>query len=220
MSAETPVADYVVDLPAGGLLHLQTPDEVQFWNDSLAKYREEYTLSKQNDLIALGQLLQQQILLFRAQTAINGMEPEVDGGGVPTGAYKRVDLDGGEVMAWQKTMTAASMEMRAIEKSLGIDKSTREQGGSHTVDSYVKDLKRAAHQRGIHITERTLAYEKVIAEVRVRIRLLNEGDAEDRKYHNITAKTVILWLKDECDRLAEVDKTFNRDKGSLFVGKL
>lgn len=220
MPTEAPPADFRVELPAGGQLHLQTPDEVQFWEVSHERYKEDYTLSKQNDLIALGQLLQQQVLLFRAQTAINGMEPETDSAGVPTGSYKRVDLDGGEVMAWQKTMTAASQEMRAIEKSLGLDKATREQGGAHTVDSYIKTLKRAAHQRAVHIAQRTLEYEKVINELRVRLRLLYNGDEEDRKYHGITPKTVLDWLKEECARLEEVDRVHNREKGKLWLGKL
>lgn len=214
------VADYQVELPAGGVLHLQTPDEVQKWEDSLAKYREDYVLSKQNDLVALGQLLQQEVIIFRCQTAVNGMEPELDPGGVPTGSYKRVELDGSDLAAYQKTLTAASVEMRAIEKALGIDKTKREAGGTHTVDSYIKTLKRAAHQRGVHIAQRTLEYEAVINELRVRLRLLYRNDAEDRKYHNITPKTILDWLKEECDRLTEVDKEFDKEKGKLFAGKL
>lgn len=215
-----PVADYQVELPAGGVLHLQTPDEVDFWRVSYDRYKEDYTLSKQNDLIALGQLLQQQIILFRAQTAINGMEPELDAGGVPTGSYKRVELDGGEVASWQKTMASAASEMRALEKQLGIDKATREQGGAHTTDGYIKTLKRAAHQRAVHIAQRTLEYERVVNELRVRLRLLYNGDQEDRKYHNITPKTILDWLKEECARLEEVDKKHNRERGKVWLGKL
>jgi hypothetical protein len=220
LSAPANVADFSVELPSGGMLHLQTPDEVQFWNESMAKYGEEYTFAKQNDLITLGMLLQQQVILFRLQTQINGMEPELDASDVPTGAYKRIQLDAGETSTIQKTMTATAAEMRALEKSLGIDKATREQGGTHTVDSYVKSLKRAAHVRGVHIAERTIEYEKVINELRVRLRLLYNGDAEDRKYHSITPKTILDWLREECARLEQVDKDFNMQHGKLFIGKL
>lgn len=214
------VDDYQVELPAGGVLHLQTPDEVQFWNESMEKYREEYTFAKQNDLITLGLLLQQQVILFRLQTAVNGMEPEVDAGGVPTGHYKRVEIDSAELAVIQKTIQSTSAEMRALEKALGIDKATREQGGAHTVDSYIKALKRAGHTRGVHIAERTVAYERVINELRVRLRLLYNGDAEDRKYHNITPKTILDWLKEECEGLAQIDEEFNKQVGKLFIGKL
>lgn len=214
------IADFQVELPAGGVLHLQTPDEVQFWNESMARYSDEYTFAKQNDLVTLGLLLLQQVILFRLQTAVNGMEPELDAGGVPTGAYRRVEIDAGELSVIQKTIQSTSVEMRALEKSLGIDKATREQGGSHTVDSYVRSLKRAAHVRGVHIAERTVEYEKVVNELRVRLRLLYNGDGEDRKYHNITPKTILDWLKEECARLEQVDKDFHQQQGKLFIGKL
>lgn len=214
------VIDFEVELPAGGVLHLQTADEVQFWEDSADRYEEEYTLAKQNDKITLGQLLQQQIILFRCQTAINGMEPETDEQGVPTGRYRRVSIDGGELMAFQKAMQTASAEMRALEKQLGIDKATREQGGTHTVDSYIKALKRAAHARGVHISKRMIEYEAVIREAEVRWRLLYNADAEDRAYHDISAKTVCDWFKGELERLREIDRKFNQEIGSVFVGKL
>lgn len=220
LALSAPPVNYEVELPAGGRMHLQTPDEVQFWEESLAKYLDEYTFAKQNDLMTLGLLLQQQVILFRLQTQINGMEPQLDAGGVPTGAYRRIELDAGEVATVQKTITATSSEMRSLEKALGIDKATREQGGSHTLDSYLKTLKRAAHLRGIHIAERTIEYEKVINELRVRLRLLYNGDAEDRKYHGITPKTVLDWLNEECARLEVVDKEFNKQKGSVFIGQL
>jgi hypothetical protein len=214
------IIDYSVDLPAGGKMHLQTPDEVALWEGAAERYTEDYDFTKMNDLFTLGSLLQQQIILFRCQTQINGMEPELDAGGVPTGSYRAVDLDANQMDKFQKQMISASSEMRALEKQLGIDKATRESGGAHTVDNYLKELKRASTQRGIHISKRTVEYERVINDLRVRLHLLFNGDAEDRRYHNITPKTIIMWMKDECDKLAEVDKKFNTEKGKLFVGKL
>jgi hypothetical protein len=214
------ITDFSVELPAGGTMHLQTPDEVALWEGALERYEEDYNFTKMNDRFTLGSLLQQQIILFRCQTQINGMEPQLDASGVPTGSYKAVELDPNQIDRYQKQMIAASSEMRALEKQLGIDKATRESGGAHTVDNYLKELKRAAHQRGVHISKRTLEYERVINDARVRLRLLLNGDAEDRRYHNITPKTILMWLKEECDKLEEVDKRFSKEKGKLFIGKL
>lgn len=220
MSSAAPPIDLQVDLPAGGTLHLQTPDEKTFWEESLSKYSEEYALMKQNDLVTLGLLLQQQVIIYRCQMAVNGMEPEVDANEVPTGRYKRVELDAGELSSFQITMTKASQEMRALEKQLGIDKATREKGGKHTVDSYVRELKRAAHTMGVHITKRTTEYERVVNELRVRMRIFVSGDEEDKRYHNISASTIMRWLNTELHRLEEVDKEYAREKGKLFAGKL
>lgn len=214
------IVDYSVELPAGGKMHLQTPDEVALWEGAHERYKDDYSFTKMNDLITLGSLLQQQITLFRCQTQINGMEPALDMNKVPTGSYRAVELDAAQIDRFQKQMIAASAEMRALEKQLGIDKATRETGGAHTVDNYLKEVKRAAHQRGLHISKRTLEYERVINDLRVRVRILLNADAEDRRYHNITPKTIIMWLKDECDKLEAVDKKFAKEKGKLFVGKL
>lgn len=220
MPAPARIADFSVELPSGGKLHLQTPDEVELWQTAYRRYTEDYVLQKHNDLVTLGALLQQQIILFRCQTAINGMEPELDGNGVPTGSYRRVELDGGDLAAYQKTLTEAAKEMRALEKQLGIDKATREQGGTHTVDNYIRTLKRAAHERGIHITTQVLEYQGVMKELGWRLRLLYHGDKQDRAYHDVTPKSVLDWLKGEVERLEALDQTFARETGKLYVGEL
>jgi hypothetical protein len=214
------ITDFKVDLPAGGFLHLQTADEVDMWTRAQDRYMEDYVLVKHNDLVTLGALLQQGVIIFRCQTAINGMEPETDANGVPTGNYRRVELDGADLAAYQKTLTEAAKEMRALEKQLGIDKATREAGGAHTVDAYLKTVKRAAHVRGIHISQRTLAYERFVNELRWRLRMLYQGDAEDRHYHGITPKSVLDWERKECERLEQIDTDFAREKGKVFIGQL
>jgi hypothetical protein len=213
--------DYTVNLPSGGKLHLQTPDEADLWNKALDKYRDDYHFQKHNDLINLGALLQQQVVLYRCQVAINGMEPELDPAtGVPTGSYRRVDLDGNDLAGYQKTLTASAVELARLEKALGIDKVTRESGGAHTIDSYLKTLKRAAHERGIHITEMVTEYQNVFKELSWRLRLLYRGDPQDRAYHDITPKTTLDWLWDEIHRLEAKDKEWARTVGKLYTGSL
>jgi hypothetical protein len=214
------ITDFTVELPSGGKLHLQTPDEVDLWETAQRRYLEDYVLTKHNDLVTLGALLQQQIILFRCQTAINGMEPELDANKVPTGSYKRVELDGADLAAYQKTLTEAAKEMRALEKQLGIDKATREQGGTHTLDNYIRTLKRAAHDRGVHVTRQVLEYQRVMSELRWKLRMLYHADKQDRAYHNVTPRTVLDWLKGEVEHLEQLDQQFARETGKLYVGQL
>jgi len=220
MPAPVSIVDFSVELPAGGPLHLQSADEVDLWTRSLARYRDEYVLSKVNDLVSLGTLLQQQIVVFRCQTAINGMEPELDGRGVPTGSYKRVEMDGGELASYGRALLEASKEMRALEKALGIDKQTREAGGAHTLSNYIAVLKRAAHDRGIHISKRTLEYERFVNELRWKVRMLYHADKEDRAYHDITPKSVLDWIVGEVVVLDKIDTDYAREKGKLYIGEL
>lgn len=211
---------FVVQLPAGGDMHLQTPEEVEMWTRSSERYQEDYQLVKTNDLVLLGAILQQQVTLFRAQRKLNGMEPELDNAGVPTGNYKQIEIDAEMTGSLLKMLNTATGEIQKIEKALGIDKVTREAGGAVSVPNYVRELKAAAHERGIHITKRTLAYEKFANELRTSLRMLHNLDAEDRNYHNITPDKLLEWCSEQLKDLEEIDKKFAAERGRLYVGKL
>jgi hypothetical protein len=219
----TPVpttTNFEVDLPAGGKLYVQSVEEIDLWEKSRERYIEDYHLSKQNDLVLLGALLQQQILLFRAQREVNGMVPELDTQRKPTGSYIMKDVEPDEVAHHMKALTNASDQIQKIEKALGIDKVSRESGGQFTISDYLKTLKRAARMRAIHLSRRVIAYEELVGQIRWRIRLYRNGDAEDRAYHDLTPDNMIDWLEGQLKELENVDKEFAKEYGKMFVGKL
>jgi hypothetical protein len=212
--------DFEVDLPAGGRLWLQSDEEVELWNTSSERYVDDYQLAKTNDLVLLGAILQQQIVMFRAQRLMNGMEPEIDGQGLPTGKYIMKQLDPDEMASATNMLNKASQEVTRIEKVLGIDKVGRESGSAHTLANYLKTLKDAAHARGIHISKRTIKYEEFVNGLRWRLRLMRNGDAEDRAYHDLTPDKVLDWCWGQLEELEQADKEFAKEYGKLFVGRL
>lgn len=211
---------YEVDLPAGGKLQLRTQDEVDRWDRLSERYIRDYSLTKTNDLALLGAILSQHLTLLRAQQRLNGMEPETDHGGVPTGRYKIVSIASKDQSAAQTAITKASEEIRKMEQALGIDKVTREAGGQHTVGDYVGKLKKAAHQMGVHIAERGLAYEEFCMELRWKLRMLENADAEDLAYHDLTPDKLVVWAREELAKLEQVDKDFANQKGKVYAGQL
>lgn len=215
-----PGAKFDVELPGGGNMHLQSAEEVDLWQLSAARYIEDYHLVKTNDLVLLGAILQQQITMFRAQRALNGMQPQLDAQGVPTGHYIVVELDADNMAKYQRMLNEASTQIKAHEKHLGIDKVTREQGGTVSVESYLRTLKKAAHERGIHISKRFLRHEKFANELRTMLRMFRNLDAEDRAYHDLTEEKILTWCSDQLAEIEELDKTFAHEKGKLYVGKL
>jgi hypothetical protein len=217
--AHKPPPDFEVDLPAGGKLMLHSLEEVDLWEESAKRYIQDYELSQQNDLLLLGAVLSQQLAMFRAQQRMNGMTPKLDENGVPTGQYMRKELKVNDMGAAQSTIVKASTEIRELEKALGIDKKTREAGGAHTVQNYVGTLKAAARQYGIHLSQRMKAYESLAMEARWKLRLMRNGDAEDRAYHKLTPQVVCEWLEVELAELEKLDKQFAREKHAVFVGR-
>jgi hypothetical protein len=217
--AHKPPPDFEVDLPAGGRLMLHSLEEVDLWEESAKRYMQDYQLTQQNDLLLLGAVLSQQLAMFRAQQRMNGMAPKLDDKGMPTGQYVRKELKVNDMGAAQSTIIKASTEIRELEKALGIDKKTREAGGAHTVQNYVGTLKAAARQYGIHLSKRMREYERVMMDARWRLRLMRNGDAEDRAYHKLTPQTVCDWLEGELAKLEELDKQYAREKHAVFVGR-
>jgi hypothetical protein len=211
---------FEVDLPAGGKLWLQSAEEVDLWNLSKDRYVDDYQLAKTNDLVLLGAILQQQIIMFRAQRMMNGMSPEIDGNGLPTGKYVMKQLDADEMASATGMLNKAAGEVTRLEKTLGIDKVGRESGSAHTTANYLKTLKDAAHMRGIHVSKRVIAYEAFVNDFRWRLRLIRNGDAEDRAYHDLTPDKLLEWCFNELATLEQVDKDFAAEYGKLFAGKL
>lgn len=213
-------AHLMVDLPAGGRIPLKTQEEVDLWLESKEKYISDYQLAQQNDLNLLGAILIQQIILFRQQQLLAGMEAELDVRGIPTGRYVAVVMKAPQISSAQATLIKASDEIQKIEKSLGIDKKTREQGGQHTVQQYVLTLKGLSREYGIHISKRLTEYERVMMDARQRLRILHNADEEDRAYHNISTDSICDWLADELVALEKLDKEFAKTKHALYLGKV
>jgi protein subunit release factor A len=214
-----------VELPGGGPIHLQTEDEVERWRNLSERYRKDYRLSKVNDLTMLDTLLIQQITLFRAQRALSGMEPEfrpdpIAEVEVPTGQYVKRELKPAERRELQDSITTASKEIREIEKAMGIDKKSRDQQGNETVPEYIARLKAIGHEYGIHVANRVKAYEEFAMNMRWRVRLEEQGDAEDKAHHECTPEGIVTWARRELEKLEEIDRRFAHEKGKLAVGRV
>lgn len=212
---------YKVELFGGGSIYLQSEGELDRWQTLSDRYVEDYRLTKTNDLAMLDVILQQHISLYRAQLGINGMEPILDASDMPTGRYRQVKLKASEAEAHQKTMMGASKEIRALEKVLGIDKASRESQGGHTVDEYLRALKQAGNEYGVHITERFKAFEMFVNELKWRVRLEETGDDEDKRYHDCTLEGIVhRFCRSELEKLEQIDRDYAQQKQKLWVGSL
>src|SRR3954468_23622440 len=190
-----------VELPAGGQISLVDADEVDLWEKSAGRYLEDYGFQKQNDLVLLGALLMQQLVLFRAQQEV--ADPETR-----------------DKAQAQNRINKSTEQIQATEKALGVDKRSREQGGQHNVAAYVELLKRAAHAKGVRLQERVKEVEQLMMDMRWQIRLLRNGDAEDRRHHGVSETQIVNELERRIEEIVDRDKRWARDTGSLFVGRL
>lgn len=211
---------FEVEAPAGGRLYLRNQEEVDLWDEMCESYKTDYRLVRQSELVLLGSLLTQALTLYRCQQELTGLVPKHDASGVPLGEMEEVKITPTQRNAIQKTLSDASKEIRELEKALGIDKKSRESSGSQTVADYVLTLKKAGHRMGVHIFKRTKMYEQFAMDLRWRLRLLRNGDDEDRRYHDISEEKICAWAEGVLAEVESFDREFAKEQSLLFGGKL
>lgn len=212
--------DFRVELPGGGApIYLQSGDELSRWENLERAYTDQYDLRKINDLTNLGTLLVQHINLYRAQTALSGRVPEIDEEDLPTGRYVSKVLKPAELKAHQENVTTASKEIREIERTMGIDKKSRDAAGDEGVRAWLQVMKDRAQRYGLHVSQRVTKYEEAWNELSWRLRLNEVGDAEDKHYEDCSDEGIIKWARLQVAELAENDREFAQDEGALIVGR-
>lgn len=211
--------DHLVELPGGGgHIPLQSQEEVDRWSTLEQQYRDQYDLRKINDLTNLSTLLVQQINLYRAQLALSGRIPETDEDGYPTGRMVQRVLKSAEVKAYQEQITTASKEIREIERTMGIDKKSRDAAGDESSKAWLMAMKSRAVRYKLHVSGRVLAYEEFAMELRWRVRLNEVGDAEDKQYEDCTEAGIIKWVREQLAELEQKDREFAQEEGALVLG--
>lgn len=213
--------DHTVEMPGGGgLMWLQSREEVDRWQTLEGQYVSQYDLRKVNDLTNLGTLLVQQVNLYRAQMALSGRVPQLDEEGLPTGKMVSRVLKPAEVKAHQEAVNIASKEIREIEKAMGIDKKSRDQAGDESLRGWLVVMKERAHRYGVHVTGRTKRYEEFVMELRWRLRLNEIGDTEDKVYEDCTNDGLLKWGREQLADLEEKDRKFAAEEAALVMGKV
>jgi hypothetical protein len=218
--APAAATNFEVELPGGGKLPLQTIDEVEVFEESRDRYLSDYSIRNQSDRLAVNHMLILSIEAFRASQRINGMEPELDPAGVPTGRYIKGKVTGTERAAALNVLIKSRESVADTEKQLGIDKKTRDQGGQYDVATYIEGAKKGAREFGVHLSKRYIAYTFFVKALRTQLRMLRQLDAEDLVEARLSKESLLEWAWNELDKLEEIDKRFAAEKGRLIVGRV
>jgi hypothetical protein len=214
------VSEYRVEAPAGGELILRSQEEVDLFNEMAEAYQKDYRLARKGELVLLGAILSQALTQFRCQQELSGVVEETDANEIGTGVWVRREIKPADRASLQKMMGEATKEIRANEIALGIDKKSRDAGSQESVANYIATLKQAGHRMGVHIHQRVFMYEAFVKELSWRIRLNRNGDAEDKKYHDVSPEKICEWAENELSAMTEFDKEFAHSQKKLYGGKL
>ncbi len=213
---------FTIELPGGGTFPALSQDEVDLAAHVEKSYVDEFNISKSADLGHIAAIIVQRILIHRAHLELSGFEPVLDALGKPTGELKRSEKkrSAKDLSDLQKTVNEAQKEIRSIEKSLGVDKATREKGGADTVADYIRNVKAAARAKGIRLNERLVAYDDLFNQIDVKTRLLENADDEDLRLEDLSPEKFIRWLRSEVVQIQKAEQDWCKDKFAVYVGKM
>lgn len=101
-----------------------------------------------------------------------------------------------------------------------VTHNSRQAGGQVSVANYLKTLKAAAHERGLHISKRVVWIEGFLNEFSTMLRMLENLDAEDRAYHDLTPDKILEWASGKITEFHAMDQKWHKERGKVYVGKL
>lgn len=207
-------------LPNGGMITLQSPEEVVYFRELKNNYEKEYSslLSKPNDRNRLSQLISCELMAHRYTQRMLGAVNVYDDKGNISGIEK---VDPVEMASISQLLPKVQDEIRRLESALKIDKRTREGSAEGDIRDYMTNLKKAAVNYKVHLSERYIAFDEFVNELSWRIRVIENADDEDRRYHNLESLDKFYeWIKDQVEELSRLDKEFAKNKQSLWLGKI
>lgn len=173
---------YTVSTPSGSELHLQTPEEADWYESRRDRYLSDNHFPNVSDLQDLDRLLMMEVLLYRwSLWMAQGYDYQTS----------RVDEK-----SMKDNIKEYSVEVRQVKLSLGIDKATRDKDKGESLADYTTNLLARAKEFGYHRNEQ---YEIVVTkfyELRSMIMTWDRCDDEERRLLDLSEKSILEWIRD------------------------
>lgn len=191
-------------LPSGALFYVHD-SEVAYVNDRAKKYMTDNKFQNVSDLQDLDRMLTFECFCYRWSKWISS---QMD--------YWGDSIDSDKL---QKALNSTSSELRAIKKSIGVDKETREkQRGEDSVDTYLMNLRARAKEFGIVRNQQLDMALELFNELKAILILHNNCTEEERKEQKVTVPEVFDWIvKEAIPRYDAIDLKFRTDSQKYWI---
>lgn len=196
-----------VTLPSGaaGLVH---EDEVTYFRERSKRYMKDNSFHNISDLQDIDRLLVAELLWFRYGFWLATQRN-----------YWGEQVDEKEL---HRAIKDLSVEIRALKKSLSLDKETRDkQRGEDSPAAYIVELRRRAREFG-YMRERQLDRAlELFNELKSKVSLYDNCNEDERVEMGIQTPDKILdWIREEViPKYDEVDQHFRDNEQKYWIRK-
>lgn len=184
---------YTVLTPSGSDLHLQTPEEGDWYESRRDRYQRDNHFPNISDIQDLDRLLMLEVLTYRWGLWMSqGFDY----------LFARVDEND-----LSKKIKEYSAEIRLLKLALGIDKATRDKDKGESLPDYIDNLLGRAKEFGYH---RNAQYQKAVTlfyELRAMVTTYDRCDDEERQTLDLSMESIMEWVRTKAiadwDQLAD-----------------
>lgn len=174
---------FTVNTASGSEIHLQTQEEADWYENRRDRYLADNHFPNVSDLLDLDRLLLFEIMSFRWALWIGqGFD------------YVYTMIDPSQIA---QKLKEASVEIRLLKASLGIDKATRDKDKGESLSDYTANLLIRAKEFGYHRNEQ---YEMAVTkfyQLRNMVLTYDRCDEEERALLDLSMESIIEWIRDE-----------------------
>lgn len=196
---------YPVELPSGAIFRVLTPQEVEYIEERSTRYQEQFRFENVSDLQDVDRIVVMELLVHRWSLWISRMK-DYFGDPIEEGSLR-------------KSINDYSGELRAVKKSIGMDKVSRDkERGEDSVAAYLEKLRHRAKEFGVNRENMMDRGLELFMQVIAVIQLWHNSDEQERLEFHCTSDDVCKWLFEEVKpAFEEVDLKFRQTKQKYWI---
>lgn len=174
---------YTVTTASGSELHLQTQEEANWYENRRDRYLTDNAFPNVSDLLDLDRLLTFEVMSYRWTLWIGqGFD------------YVYTMIDSSQLA---QKLKEASVEIRLLKASLGIDKATRDKDKGESLSDYTANLLVRAKAFGYHRNDQYELAVTMFYQLRNMVLTYDRCDEEERALLDLSMESIFEWVRED-----------------------
>lgn len=190
---------YVTGVASDAEFEVLTREEKDVFETTLKKYTEDYKFENISDLQDLDRLVSLELLSYRyTWWLVKGKD------------YDDLQFAEKDVRDHKQKV---DQEIRALKKSLGMDRKNRFESEQQSVSEYLSSLLRRAKEFGIHRNNQVAKAIDIFEDLKTMIGLHDRTDEEERRHLGVDTDQILDWIRNTAiPEYDEIDNAFRKEQ--------
>lgn len=195
-----------VTSPSGQVLTVLNEDEKEYYTNLVKRYQEDLNFQNVTDVQSLSLIVALETMIERWS---RWLLSEKDYQGLPI-VEDRI----------KKNIKEASVEVRMLKESLGIDRKTREKDHGETVADYILNLGIRAKKFGVMRNQQAVQAITLMNQVIAWVTFYEKSNDHERTEFNMHAENVIEKIKGLFPEFEAIDAEFRKNEQAYWIREM